>query len=310
MQLSFFFRRHGEPQVVKGSWLWGSAIDFNQHAVNFLLKAEKTYGKVFTMRLVNQHITIIMDPHSYEAMHKEKNFDFDPIQKQVNWNVFNFVLKEPRKMIKDTGKTVRGINLPKVMKHFSEKLDYSYQKVSQNPKAFQTGGLRQFCAETVFDALFNTIFGNSDAHAFNSKNTFKNFELFHKYFNFFWLGMPKICFPKAVKALKDMLQQPSAEELLMRDDSSEYIKTAVEYMKTQGQTAADIMGHNLVYLHVNYNTFRVAFWAIDLLLEHPEAFDALMKELQEAIHYQLDDTTNTATFTVKDLESLPILGED
>ena len=51
-----------------------------------------------------------MDPHSVEALSKERNFDFDPIQKQVNWNVFSFSLVEPKKMIKDSGRTVSTID--------------------------------------------------------------------------------------------------------------------------------------------------------------------------------------------------------
>lgn len=307
--LLFFCRKPGEPEVVKGNWLFGSAIDFNTNAVKFLLKAAKSYGKVFTMRLINQHITIIMDPHSYEAVHKEKNFDFDVIQKQVNWNVFSFVLKDARKMIKDTGKTVRGINLPRVMQHFDDHLNHSYSKVSKTPRIYQASGLRQFCSDTIFDALFNTIFGNSEAHHFNSQNTFHNFEVFHKYFNYFWLGFPSFFFPEATAALKDMLIQPTADELLSRDDTSEYIKTAVAYMKQKGQTPGDIMGHNLVYLHVNYNTFRVAFWAMAFLLEHPEAYESLMNELHQATTERLDEVTHTASFTIKDLEGLPILGK-
>jgi hypothetical protein len=53
-------------------------------------------------------MTVIMDPHSYESFVKERNFDFDVIQKQVNHNVFSFELVNARKMIKEAGKTVKG----------------------------------------------------------------------------------------------------------------------------------------------------------------------------------------------------------
>lgn len=76
-------RRPGEPLIVSGSLLWGSAVEFSTHAVKFLHRACRQYGDVFTIRLVNQHLTIVMDPHSYEIVSKERNFDFDPIQKQV-----------------------------------------------------------------------------------------------------------------------------------------------------------------------------------------------------------------------------------
>jgi len=77
-------RRPGEPLIVKGNLLLGSAPQFSQDAVAFLQSAHRQYGDVFTIRLVNQYLTIIMDPHSYEAVSREKNFDFDPIQKQVS----------------------------------------------------------------------------------------------------------------------------------------------------------------------------------------------------------------------------------
>jgi len=73
--------------IVKGNVLLGSAAEFSKDAVKFLHAAHRQYGDVFTIRLVNQYLTIIMDPHSYEAVSREKNFDFDPIQKQVTFYV-------------------------------------------------------------------------------------------------------------------------------------------------------------------------------------------------------------------------------
>ena len=302
-------RRPGEPPIVKGSLIWGSAVDFSTHAVDFLHRTTKSYGKVFTIRLINQYLTIVNDVHAYEALSKEKNFDFDPIQKQVNWNVFSFVLADPKKMIKDTGRTVRGSNLGKSMKSYVTKLDIAFEKSDISPKEWTETGLRSFAADTIFAGLFNSIFGDSDDHYFNSKRTYKNFEIFHKFFNFFWLGFPKQCFPSAMRALEEMLGQPQSHELMARDDASEYIKTAIEFMKSKGQTETDVMGHNLVYLHVNYNTFRLAFWVLTHVLDHEKAYAALMEELEQAVHQRYDSNTNTAEFNTNDIEGLPILGE-
>ena len=84
----WLYRRPGEPPIVKGNVLLGSAAKFSENAVTFLHSAHRQYGDVFTVRLVNQYLTIIMDPHSYEAVSREKNFDFDPIQKQVSGPAF------------------------------------------------------------------------------------------------------------------------------------------------------------------------------------------------------------------------------
>lgn len=298
---------------MKGNWIWGSGAEFSKNAVDYLHKCHKQYGDIFTIRLINQYLTIIMDPHSYEAMSKEKNFDFDAIQKQVNWNVFSFVLKEPKKMIKDTGRTVRGPYLNKGMKSYVTKLEKAFDDICPTdvtkPDEWVTDGLRVFSAKTIFVALFNTIFGNSDKSVFNAHMVFRNFEVFHRYFNYFWLGVPKTWFPPAMKALEELLCQPLADEFLAREDTSDYIKAAISYMKLQGQNEGEIKGHNLVYLHVNYNTFRLVFWVLSNLLQDPKAMAALQDEIDNAVQDRLDTEANTASFTLADIEDMEILGK-
>lgn len=299
-------RREGEPPVVCGHFIWGSALDFAQDAIQFLHRACAKHGKVFTMRLINQYITVVMDPHSYESVGKDRLLDFDPIQKQVNWNVFSFVLRHPRKMIKETGKTVRGPYLQQGMDNFVKNLDIACRKMGSEGNLV---GLRDFTADTIFSSIFNTVFGHSDQQAFHAKMVYRNFEIFHKFFNFFWLGFPKIWFPDAMDALKQLLLMPDAGDLLRRDDLSAYIRKAIEYMQQEGQTEGDIKGHNLVYLHVNYNTFRFAFWVLSNLLEHEDAMEALQKEIQQMVDLHYNPKTNTATFSVKEVEEMKVLGK-
>lgn len=200
--MSLFFRREGEPEVCAGHWLWGSARDFQENAVRMLHRSHKKYGDIFTLRLINQYLTIIMDPHSYDSMTRERNFDFEPIQAQVNWNVFGFVLHEPRKMIKDTGRTVRGVGLERGMNNFSRHLETAYQRLIPSTQDWKNDGLRLFTARTIFDGLFKSIFGAEHHEFFNSETVFHNFEKFHVFFNYFWLGLPKKLFPSAMKVNK------------------------------------------------------------------------------------------------------------
>ena len=94
----------------------------------------------------------------------------------------------------------------------------------------------------MFAAIFNTIFGFSDEKKFNSKKAFFNFDIFHKYFNYFWLGLPKLLFPEAAKALQHLLTFPEADELMSRKDLSPYIRNAIIYMRESGQNDGDIKG--------------------------------------------------------------------
>ncbi len=313
IDLDFFVllcRRQGEPPLVKGSMVWGNAVDFNEHAVKFLHQSTKTYGNVFTIRLINQFLTIVMDPHSFESLAKERNFDFDPIQKQVNWNVFSFVLIDPKKMVKDAVRNIRGKRLENGVKQFAQHLEDSCDlSAPQGDEEWSTCGLRNLASKTMFDAIFKSVFGRADGHDFNSAMAHKNFDIFHKYFNYFWLGMPKCLFPEAMKSLTELLVMPGSNDLLSRPDLSDYLRSSMEFMLEKGQTETDIKAHNLVYLHVNYNTFRVAFWLLNNLLEYPEATVALRKEVQEATEQHWDDESNSAVFTMKQVENLALISK-
>ncbi len=187
------YRRKGEPQIVKGHFLWGSGEEFSHHAVEFLHRTQKTYGDVFTIRLVNKYLTIIMDPHSIDAVSQEKNFDFDPIQKQVNNNVFDFKIRNSHEMIKATGKTVRGVFLDRSMRSFASNLDNSCKTVMDKGHDVADGwkeeGLRMFTSATMFDAIFTTIFGNKHHPVFNPAKV----RIFKLSRSNFWFSISKIC---------------------------------------------------------------------------------------------------------------------
>jgi len=129
-----------------------------------------------------------------------------------------------------------------------------------------------------------------------------------RYFNYLWLGFPMSFFPKAVAALKELLQCPEAAELLARPDLSQYLRRAIGFLQCNNQNEIEIKAHNLVYLHVNYNTFRLSFWALSNLLETPAAFDAIQHELDDLLETRYDPATNTALLDAKDVEELKVLG--
>ncbi|XP_029656313.1 prostacyclin synthase-like isoform X1 [Octopus sinensis] len=340
-------RRKGEPPIVPGHMIWGNGEQFKNDAIKFLHDSQKNHGDIFTIRFFHQRLTIIADPHSVEAMSREKCFDFDPIQKQVNMNVFSFVLVNARKMIKEAGKRVRGSHLVTEMRRYAVHLDEAFNKVSQgnNNKnngcikndedsnnntdksnalvnnnnnnndakshCQETDGLRKFVSKTNFAAMFYTIFGRSDDQVFEPQTVYHCFDVFHRYFNYLWLGLPIKLFPKAIEALTVLCKQPSSKKILAREDLSDYIRYSTEFMLAHGQSEQDIMGHNLVYLHVNYNTFRLSFWNMYFLLSHREAYDALKNEVSGMIRKKMEsrasDETGPVVFSIKEIEEMPVL---
>jgi len=309
------FRRDGEPTLVPGSFLWGNGKAFAENAVNFIHESTKKYGNIFTIRLLNQHMTIINDPHSYERMCKEKNFDFDPIQRQVNHNVFSFELFDAKKMITEASKKVKGTFLHANMRNFAQHLDQTLADVTSDVESVDgwcRDGLRSFGSRTMFRSIFRSIFGKErSGDVFEPMTVYRNFDVFHKYFNFLWLGLPIKLFPSACKALDVLIQMPNSEDILSRDDVSDYIKYSTQFMLEHGQSESDIIGHNLVFLHVNYNTFRVSYWLIYYLMQHREAYDALMNEVDAVIKDKLQytDADESAELTLAELDLLPILSK-
>ena len=271
---------------------------------------------------MHQHLTIINDPHTYEKFCKEKNFDFDQIQKQVNMNVFGFKIINSRSMIKEAGKTVKGQNLLVGMRQFSRHLNDAFaatHAVDINGNTtkelvdydWKEDGLRNMASKTMFQAIFRTVFGTERPDdVFKADTVYRNFDIFHKYFNFLWLGVPVKLFPEACRALEVLIQQPCSSEILSREDVSPFVKFALEHMKAYGQTETDIIGYNLVYLHVNYNTFRVIYWFMYILMTHPEALNALSLEISDIVERKAEyyDKDEEVEFDMEELEALPVLG--
>ncbi|RUS80495.1 hypothetical protein EGW08_011746, partial [Elysia chlorotica] len=312
------FRRPGEPPIAPGHWLWGNCIQFKEHAVKFLLKARAQCGDVFTVRFLNQHITMVLDVHSYERFAKQRSFDFDKIAEQVNRNVFQYELVNARKMISEAGQKVNGRHLFTSMENFASNLKDAFREMdttpSDKPHSFwHEDDLRNFASRTFFSPLFYTIFGHGardSETSFHPQVFHKKFDQFHKYFNFLWLGVPAQLFPEAMKAGAVLAQQPSSADMMAREGCSEYIKFSTDFMLRHSQSESDIVGHNLVFLHVNYNTFRVVYWCMYKLMEDAKIMAALREEVEEAVEAKRSGCTteeSVAEFTTDDIHKLPLL---
>ncbi|XP_041348308.1 cytochrome P450 7A1-like [Gigantopelta aegis] len=310
-------RRENEPPLVPGNLLLGNGIEFGKHAVQFLHRCQKKFGDIFTIRLLNQHLTIVADPHSYEQFAKERKFDFDPIQRQVNHNIFSYELVDARKMLSEAGKKVNGRYLYLGLKNFSDNLKDAFQQVTTvdvNGNDVKTvgdqwgeDGLRNFTARTLFSALFYTIFGHGPAaEEFHPQVFHKNFDIFHKYFNYMWLGIGVKWFPKALEALRVLCHVPNSTDMMNRRGVSDYIKFSTQFMKENAQTEQDIVGHNLVFLHVNYNTFRAAFWCAYYIVSKADTYTALSKEVGDLVQERLNDN-EPLCFTLEEIDHLPVL---
>uniref|UniRef100_A0A1I8ITJ4 Cytochrome P450 n=3 Tax=Macrostomum lignano TaxID=282301 RepID=A0A1I8ITJ4_9PLAT len=302
-------RSDSEPPLVPGSRLFGNGPQFQANAVQFLLDARRKFGSLFTIRFPGHHIHMLMNPHSIGEFSRARSLDFAPIHKQVTTNVFSFEMPDSHRMLRDASKAARAALKDDVFRYqafVDEGFDSKLAGLAEGQ--WRTEMLDDFLADTQFRAIFNSIFGRSDEHQFNHRSARGLFADIHASFNYVWLGFPVWMFPKTKKAWQTVHSaHPAPQELLDRDDCSVYIKSVMSTMMEKEQPVASMVGHNMVYLHVNYNTKKATYWAINNLLKDRQAYAALQSEIDDAINAKVGDSSEVAEFSSDEIDRLPLL---
>lgn len=211
------------PLVPAENIIFGNGKPFKRHIVNFLNENRTKYGDVFTIRILNEHWTFILDPHAYETFSREKNFDFTHIAKKVNKNLFSFGFPNDMKMVGHANQKMNGKYLAIQMESFSKRLAKNFQidgsseavissktifneDGTENDKKELPANLSDFRIEqllsnidgipdneeksllnylniTFFDAIFNTLFG--DGNSTHSNDEFFNAKEFQGHFELY-----------------------------------------------------------------------------------------------------------------------------
>lgn len=300
----------GEPPILPGLPFFGSARQFQHDSIGLIHSSAEKYGPVFTLKLPFNYLHIVADVHAVEAFVKHRDFNFDPIQRWVNRNVFGFRVPNASGIIREAALSSKAAMLGRSMEQYNDYLAEYYKEIGSRADDWQRCSLQQVMNDTMFRAIFNTVFGKSDDHPFNYRSLRKRFDIFHEAFLFLWLGFPLWLFPKAkaaITAVKD--SHPTFEELMDRKDSCEYLRKALTMLIEAGGTMHEVMGHNLVYMHVNYNTVKTTFWALCRLIENNEALTALRDETNAFLIGRTKEHDDTVEVPLSEVERLPTLGE-
>uniref|UniRef100_A0A670IW13 Prostacyclin synthase n=1 Tax=Podarcis muralis TaxID=64176 RepID=A0A670IW13_PODMU len=71
-------RRPGEPPLDKGFIPWlGHALEFGRDAAKFMTDMRKKHGDIYTVQAAGKFVTVLLDPHSYEAVLWESRSKLD-----------------------------------------------------------------------------------------------------------------------------------------------------------------------------------------------------------------------------------------
>jgi len=84
-------------------------------------------------------------------------------------------------MIRATGQAVRGAALNSSVASFVDNVQVACDKLTTTAvecglECWQNKRLLPFTAETMFDAIFNTVFGRDESSPFNSQLAYHNFQ--------------------------------------------------------------------------------------------------------------------------------------
>lgn len=219
----------------------------------YLLKCQEKHGDVFKVRLGLSHITIVMDTRNTDAFVSNKNFSFHDLQVMLTKQVFEFTPEMIPNVMKELGHLLHGKALERSLGSFDDKLGDAFEQVeSQSPSALTTEGLRDSMVKTFFTASFDAAFGRS-TEPFNGWHTSKQLPVLQACLPAYVAGLPKMLLPRGWMAWKSLLQQPSSDEMLAREDLSEFVRYVITVMKKAGRSEQEIRYYNAMYAYINYN---------------------------------------------------------
>uniref|UniRef100_A0AAY4BIA2 Prostacyclin synthase n=1 Tax=Denticeps clupeoides TaxID=299321 RepID=A0AAY4BIA2_9TELE len=71
-------RSNREPPLDKGAIPWlGHALEFGRDAASFVTGMKKKHGDIFTVRVAGRYVTVLLDPHSFDAVLQDRgSLDF------------------------------------------------------------------------------------------------------------------------------------------------------------------------------------------------------------------------------------------
>uniref|UniRef100_A0A1I8HMK7 Cytochrome P450 n=2 Tax=Macrostomum lignano TaxID=282301 RepID=A0A1I8HMK7_9PLAT len=301
------------PPLVPGLPLIGSGHEFRRNAVPFLLNCRRKFGDMFTCNFpLGQKIHFLMNPHYVQQFSSTRSFDFHPIQRVVNSNVFRFQAPQETKMLRHMCKHAR-LAFDTDATVFSGHANRSFELVSdglpladKEPKEIL---VNDFITETMFRSIFNTVYGDCDSKEFNYRAVKQLFKPIHKSFIYIWLGLPSWLFPSTEAAWRTIYKVfPGAKQLLQEGTANAYVRDCLSKWLDGTWTEETVAGHNMVYLHVYHNNCKIAFWLINNLMHNPEQAAKLLEEIEAAVAPDNEEDSNSYRVSVETLEYLPILG--
>ncbi|XP_030067328.1 prostacyclin synthase [Microcaecilia unicolor] len=298
---ALYFRRRrlpNEPPLDHGAVPWlGHSIEFGRDAAKFLSKMKQKHGDIFTVQAAGKFVTVLLDPHSYDAVVLESSnkLDFNKYARLLMERMFDVRLPDydpavEKAMMKShlQNKSLHMLtkamfsNLNTVLLHDREKLSTEWKEE----------GLFAFAYSVMLRAGYLTLYGNESAHDNNPLLQTKDLEHSAEVYNEFYqleqllmkLARSMLSTEEkkeATRIKKHLWELLSVGRLNAKVNRSSWLEGYQRHLEELG--VDNVMQSKALLLQLwatQGNAGPAAFWLLLFLLKHPDAMAAVHAELE------------------------------
>jgi len=279
-------RKSDEPPLIS-SWIpWiGSGLDFKADPEGFLRRCESKHGRIFTLYMGGNYFHVVIDPFTIPNILKEtKKIDFGVMKQVFAEKVFG--LKHHEDAPVNLPKHLQGKGLEGLVEMTGNHL----ARIIRNPalvgKNWREKDLFTLTFEVLFFAQLLTLQGDYDKDSeklnFTSiADLSKCFCDFDDAFPYLTQGYPISTLKGAKKGRDRMWEYLNTKNRNKRSGGHEFLLELQRNLEEIGREQSIPEETFVLIWAAAGNTNATAFWVIYNLLKHPDAMNAINKEVRE-----------------------------
>ncbi|OCT62317.1 prostacyclin synthase [Xenopus laevis] len=291
-------RQPNEPPLDHGSIPWlGYAFEFGKDAAKFISKMKEKHGDIFTIQVAGKFITILLDPHSYDAVvwAPSSHLDFGKYARMLMDRMFDVRLPPTGVTEEKTLLTshFQSSNLTILTKSMFHNLNIILLNDRWLPDTeWKDQGLFEFVYGVMLRAGYLTLFGTESepdtATCSAVRDLERSKEIYHEFRKLDQLLMKSARNTLSpgekeeaalVKSrLQQLLSMKSHKGKCCKSSWFEYYQQHLEEI----EATEDMQSRALVLQlwATQGNAGPATFWLVLYLLKHPEAMAAVQGEFQ------------------------------
>ncbi|XP_048205563.1 prostacyclin synthase [Perognathus longimembris pacificus] len=317
-------RRPGEPPLDLGSIPWlGHALEFGKDAASFLSRMKEKHGDIFTVLVGGRYVTVLLDPHSYDAVVWEPRtrLDFHTYAVFLMERIFDVQL--PHYNPSDEKARMKPTLLHRDLQALTEAMHTNLRTVllgdpEEADGSWRETGLLDLSYSCLLRAGYLTLYGVEampQTQQSQAQDRVHSADVFHT-FRQLDLLLPKLARgslsvgdkDQACSAKGRLWKLLSPARLALRAHRSSWLESYLGHLEEMG-VSEEMQARALVLQlwATQGNMGPAAFWLLLFLLKNPEALAAVRRELDHALGRAEQPGVPTATLSQKVLDSLPVL---